>query len=571
MLSPSVILMHIIRINTGFHRRKTRHQVLDHVFLCASSVAVHHCAASATPKGIPRVLRFATATAVPARDAGVHARGNTGYRRGLSLIKRQLRILTASTTPSAAPTSAALCSLLGGLLRGALRGKLLALGLVAPIPVSALAHGATVAHAQAPGAYLLRALLTPWTRALHEGDGVGAPFSALCFSPFSPSLRENGLFFFFFSSQRAIHLGPQIPQRRDARVDMRLAGGPGGEPTIVYIVGVVLFPFISTEDAARGLRLTCRELKQAVADFPWEDMKTVIRGSISLWRACFPRARGANMGQRYGYEPWQNPSGRRTPVVDADLVHFVGLRALNMRCCRQVTDAAFVHLRGIQKLNMSDCCQATITDAAFEHLKGIQVLDMSCCNQATITDAAFEHLKGIQKLNMNNCNQATITDAAFEHLKGIQRLSMSYCTQATITDAAFENLKGIQVLNMRFCNQNTITDAAFEHLKGIKELNMSGCNQATITDAAFEHLKGIQKLDMRACRQNTITDAAFAHLKGIEKLNMCYCNQATITDAAFVHLRGINVLYMYGCRAVCKMAAENAGLHVSEEDVYGFK
>ena len=79
---------------------------------------------------------------------------------------------------------------------------------------------------------------------------------------FSPSLREiwrNGLSF-FFSSQRAIHLGPQIPQRRDARVDMRLAGGPGGEPTIVSIVGVVLFPFISTEDAARGLRLTCREL-----------------------------------------------------------------------------------------------------------------------------------------------------------------------------------------------------------------------------------------------------------------------------------------------------------------------
>ena len=32
--------------------------------------------------------------------------------------------------------------------------------------------------------------------------------------------------------ERAIHLGPQIPQRRDARVDMRLAGGPGGEPTI---------------------------------------------------------------------------------------------------------------------------------------------------------------------------------------------------------------------------------------------------------------------------------------------------------------------------------------------------
>ena len=113
---------------------------------------------------------------------------------------------------------------------------------------------------------------------------------------FSPSLRENGLFFFFFSSQRAIHLGPQIPQRRDARVDMRLAGGPEGEPTIVSILGVVLFPFISTEDAARGLRLTCRELKQAVTDFPWEDVRTVIKGNIALWRACFSTCQGCKCG-----------------------------------------------------------------------------------------------------------------------------------------------------------------------------------------------------------------------------------------------------------------------------------
>ena len=175
---------------------------------------------------------------------------------------------------------------------------------------------------------------------------------------------------------------------------MRLAGGPGGEPTIVSIVGVVLFPFISTEDAARGLRLTCRELKQAVADFPWEDMGTVIHGSIAQWRACFPRARGANAGQ-CSPSGATNSNGRLTAVVDGDFVHFVGLRALNMSWCTQVTDAAFEHLKGIQELNMSWCDQDTITDAAFEHLKGIQKLNMSHCNQVTITDAAFEHLKGI--------------------------------------------------------------------------------------------------------------------------------------------------------------------------------
>ena len=130
------------------------------------------------------------------------------------------------------------------------------------------------------------------------------------------------------------------------------------------IVGVMLFPFFDTREAC-SLRLVCRELKQAVADFPWEDMDTVIRGSLAQWRACFPRARGANVGQRVRDGLYQNPNGRRTAVVDGDFVHFVGLRALNMSYCRQVTDAAFVHLRGIEKLNMSLCNQATITDAAF--------------------------------------------------------------------------------------------------------------------------------------------------------------------------------------------------------------
>ena len=173
---------------------------------------------------------------------------------------------------------------------------------------------------------------------------------------------------------------------------MRLAGGPGGEPTIVSIVGVVLLPFIGTWDAALGLRLTCRELKQAVTDFPWEDMKTVIHGSLALWRACFPRARGANVEQCEGDEEWENPSGRRTPVVDADFVHFVGLRALNMSYCKQVTDAAFVHLQGIEWLDMSECNQPAITDAAFANLHGIHTLNMEGCHQPTITDAAFANL-----------------------------------------------------------------------------------------------------------------------------------------------------------------------------------
>ena len=201
-------------------------------------------------------------------------------------------------------------------------------------------------------------------------------------------------------------LGPHPTAQGRARSEMRLAGGPGWEPTIVSIVGVVLFPFFDTREAC-SLRLVCRELKQAVADFPWEDMGTVIRGSIALWRACFPRAIGANVRR---YDPNGGPV-RRAPVVDADFVHFVGLRALNMTRCTQVTDAAFVHLRGIERLNMTWCDQATITDAAFEHLKGIHSLVMQWCRQATITGSGLEHLKGICRLGMYHCTDEAIAAA----------------------------------------------------------------------------------------------------------------------------------------------------------------
>ena len=99
-----------------------------------------------------------------------------------------------------------------------------------------------------------------------------------------------------------------------------------------------------------------------------------------LPRARCAEVRGVN---------WQSGGGvaRRIPVVDADFVHFVGLRELNMSFCRAVTDAAFVHLRGIR------------------------VLDMTCCNQPTITDAGLAHLVGITRLHMGLANAASIAAA----------------------------------------------------------------------------------------------------------------------------------------------------------------
>ena len=164
---------------------------------------------------------------------------------------------------------------------------------------------------------------------------------------------------------------------------------------------------------ATTLRQLCKEFKNTVAEFPWEDAKTLIRGSVASWRACFPRARWANVGQ------WDNTWGRSTPVVDADFVHFVGLRRLNMSHCKSVTDAAFVHLKGIHALDMGSCDQDTITDAALVHLKGIHSLSLWRCVQ--LNSAVFTYLKGVKRLNIGFCTQLSVTD---DSLVGIEWLNM---------------------------------------------------------------------------------------------------------------------------------------------------
>ena len=217
--------------------------------------------------------------------------------------------------------------------------------------------------------------------------------------------------------------------------------------TILSCCQGALLAMFSTQ-AVLPLRATCRDAVAAVAAHPWDDLETVICGNVGsalrnarargprpqrgAWRACFPRAVGANLTEVQADDgsPW-----RRRAVVDADLAHLKGLRRLVMSACNRVTGAAIVHLAGIQSLDMSLCDQGCITDAAFAHLTGIKSLRMQWCRQAAITDAAFVHLAGIQSLDMSGCDQVTITDAAFVSLAGIKQLDMRSCAPGLIAAA----------------------------------------------------------------------------------------------------------------------------------------
>jgi hypothetical protein len=303
---------------------------------------------------------------------------------------------------------------------------------------------------------------------------------------------------------------------------LRFAGGPEAEwPYGLFrTLRFALLPMFNTPEA-NTLRLVCKELKREVGEYPWEDMETVIRGYVGervgeregqrgAWRACFPRARGANVEM---CEPWLS-SGRRNPVVDLDFVHFVGLRALNMSCCSQVTGAA---LRA--------------------HLGGIEKLDISWCQDPTIANFAFSLLAegGISCLATLGCS-----------LGPVIRGPIAAWREAH-PSALVANVQG----------RNDLTDADFAHFRGIKALNMShpnpgypGNNPSTITDAAFEHLAGIHTLDMSGHTGNQgITRAALSHLKGIRTLVALHCEQlGTLTGE---DLPGIQTLRSYSAVKLC--------------------
>ena len=297
--------------------------------------------------------------------------------------------------------------------------------------------------------------------------GGGAGCSAL--PPFVPKLPTS-------------FPAPYPLQTPEARADMfvRLSSSRPQCPLAAFAGGALphtmlssamrseLLAMFSTRSAL-PLRAVCKEFRAAVAEHAWDDLATRVHGSLQDWRACFPRARAANVAQQHRSH---NPFGRLAPLVDADFVHLAGLRRLDMSSCTSVTDAAFAHLAGMQSLNMSWCSQPALTDAAFAHLRGIQSLVMCGCSQPTITSAAFAHLAGIQSLNMSECSQASITGAIFPHLAGVRELHLRKCPQlASAGTRDFAHLEGVETLNLL---HTALTNEHLACVPGVRVLTLSG-------------------------------------------------------------------------------------------------
>lgn len=260
--------------------------------------------------------------------------------------------------------------------------------------------------------------------------------------------------------------------------------------TILSTIHNALFPFFSTEEACT-LRLINKEFNQLVTKYPWDDINTQVKGSIRLWRICFPNAYSLNV------------SNRSKPLNDSDCKYFNGIRKLNI------------------SRSIFDDPESNITDNGFEYFTNVISLNMSGCDQIYITNTAFKSLKNLKDLNISWCTQ--FDDIIFNDLKKLKILNISWCEQ--ITDKSFNKFSKLESLTMRWCSQETITDKAFIYLSNLYYLDICGCNQNAITDSGFLYLNNTKILDISFCDQNTITNNFYKLIHNLIELNINGCIQ----------------------------------------------
>ena len=400
--------------------------------------------------------------------------------------------------------------------------------------------------------------------------------------------------------QRLSLLGPAPPSLPPLSLLEDMLGAGIGE-----IAGAILC--FLRQDEALPLRTASRACCAAVAEHPWSDTGSRVRGSLAQWARCFPKARACNLSYNQAF-------------VDNDAALLQGVRTLDCSYCRGFTTAAFVHLRSLRALQMAYCSQPELIDGIFTQLTRGQLrsLDMTGCKQlrsleglegirslrmsyvSGVPEAQFAHVRGLRLLDASQCNLSDealrligngieeldiensrhVTDAGLAQVAGELRvLGCGYCIR--LTSEAFRPMQRLEVLTAPFVPG--VSDEAFQHLRSVRNLNVSyniqvrkrreagrersvpahpscarSCSPflspppptpAQLTDEAFKTLGGgrLRKLIMAHCDSPHITEAALVAVgHSLVELDISYCASTFWREAAFADMPSLRVLQARG-------------------------
>ena len=107
---------------------------------------------------------------------------------------------------------------------------------------------------------------------------------------------------------------------------------------------------------------------------------------------------------------------------------------------RKTTDADLVHLVGLRALEELSLHQTRITGAGLVHLKGLTTLKRVFLSDTAVDDQGVSQLKELKNLKVLGLSGTRITDRSLEHLAGLKNLSSLFALGTKVTDAGVAKL-----------------------------------------------------------------------------------------------------------------------------------
>jgi len=203
----------------------------------------------------------------------------------------------------------------------------------------------------------------------------------------------------------------------------------------------------------------------------------------------------------------------------------IGLRALELVACTEITDDAFDGLAQLESLIVKDC--ARVTGSGIAQLTALKSLSLVPAERSALMLTGT--LRPLIQLRWLTLKGAIWTDLGGE-VRELRHLTyLDLTRQNQVRD---EDLRELHHLRTLLLDRNgAITDAGMGHLTGLTTLSLD--TNRKITDAGLAALGALRFLDIAG--NYLITDAGLAPLTALEGLELDYNEEITFDGLEPLH------------------------------------
>jgi hypothetical protein len=248
----------------------------------------------------------------------------------------------------------------------------------------------------------------------------------------------------------------------------------------------VLLPCLSLRDAS-CLRVTCRELREAVAEAPWADEKTRVLRPEAFF-SCFPRARAVNLSARtmrmpHGQRGYAIDDAEALRVCDRDLALAAACSVVNVQGQIGLSPAGLSSLLAVRKLTLgSEGYGAEMPDESMRLTNAsLRHVILWIPRHGNVAVNTFECMGRLETLELH-ANGRRLPAAAFGYLHSLTALKV---VGAGLSDEALGVLAAAapgKLLSLDAAT-STISDVGLLACTGVTSLSVHRASKAGLVSA----------------------------------------------------------------------------------------